>query len=83
MDTSLVDVVSIDDVPDAADLQSALPALGTRVVIIDPVADLLRLRDEPSYSAVRASLRRLSPHASNTAIGARTCSASSTDCAQS
>ena len=68
VDTSLVDVVSIDDVPDAADLQAALPVLDTRVVIIDPVADLLRLTDERSYSAVRASLRQLSPRASDTSI---------------
>ena len=68
IDHDMIHVVSVDDVSSAGDLQAVMDALDVRLAVVDPIADLLRLKDERNYSAVRLALRLLSPRDPNTAI---------------
>ena len=56
-DCGLVVVAAPEDIARPADLTAAVDEWQPALVVVDPLADLLRLEDERSYSAVRQSVR--------------------------
>ena len=62
-DADLIRVVSLDTLQDARTFHSVVDATGARLVVIDPIADVMRDLDERSYTAVRAALHDWRPQA--------------------
>ena len=62
MDQDLVRVASVADVQDVSDLHDVVRSIGAKVVVIDPVADLVNVRTAGStYREMRQALLALRP----------------------
>ena len=62
MDQDLVRVASVADVHDVSDLHDVIRSIGAKVVVIDPVADLINVRTAGStYREMRQALLALRP----------------------
>ncbi len=69
MDQDLVRVVSVADVHEVSDLHDVIRNIGAKLIVIDPVADLVSVRAAGNnYAAMRQAVLALRPHEPDVAV---------------